>query len=378
MFFNGSTNTGVVGDLGEKKAHFAFNAQAYAPYNFLDTVEQSNAYDHIKFCVIVPRKGIKPIAFNIFHTLSTATWLMVIGSIIFILITFTVVQRVQKEISPENHKYYSFIEFTAITLQSFFGDSIERIIFSFPIRWIFIGWLTYSFLITNAFTATIISSLIKPNHLSNINTIVELGESNLSILYPKVLRKNLENGFDNETWQLIGDNLKEIESWERFVDIVNRNKTQYAYVIADYIAHYMVNSNIDKRTGESIFHMVPECLVSHPKVYLFQRGSMYLGFINELLGQFHEMGMFRRWIREMNFWSMIKGLRTGNRMDRIDYSAVKVVITLEYLQTPFYMLGAGLLVSLNVFLIERWWYKRMGKKLNPEMEENDGEEFELK
>lgn len=380
MFFNGSSNTGIVADLIEKKAHFAFNVQAYAPYNFNNTVEQTNAFDHVKFCVIVPKNGIEPIVFNIFHTLTPVTWIFVIGSVIVVTIALVTVQHIRKTIAnvQQNDVNYTIIEFTAIAIQSFFGDSIERITLNLSIRCILLGWLIYSFLITNAFTATIISSLIKPIYLDNINTIAELSASNLTILYPKVIGKNLKNGFDNETWTLIGDNLKEIESWEEFVEIMNNNKTQYAYVLADYYCLHMVNSNFDAKTGESIFHMVPECLASHPKVYLFQRGSMYLGYINELLGQFHEFGMFRRWIAETKFYSLIKGFKIDNRADKtINYSSVKVVISMEYLQTPFYMLGFGLFMSAIIFCIEQLWHKMEKKRRMREGSGFEEIEFEI-
>lgn len=359
MFFNGSNNTGIIGDLIQKKAHFAFNVHAYAPYNFNYTVEQTNAFDHVKFCVIVPKSGIEPIAFNIFHSLSPITWLLVVGSIIVVATVLVVIQYFQRTMSNV-HKHHTVIEFFELVFRSFLGDSIQ-VTMTLAIRYILLGWLIYSFLITNIFTATIISSLIKPNYLENINTIEELCKSNLTILYPRVIGKNIENGFDDETWALIKDNLKEIESWEKFVGIMNKNKTQYAYVLADYYCLYMVNSNLDEKTGESIYHKVPECLASHPKVYLFQRGSMYLGYINRLLGEFHEMGMFRRWIAETNFLSLLKGV--GNRNDKaINYSAVKVVITMEYLQTPFYILGVGLVISAIVFWMEKFWYKFVDRR----------------
>lgn len=360
MFFNGSINTGTVADLAERRADFAFNAFAYAPYNFNDTVEQSNAFDHVKFCVIVPRSGTQPTYFNIFHSLTPLMWILVVGSIIVVTIALAVVQYIRRTTGNElqNQTNYTILQFTAIALQTFFGDSIERLTLNLSVRWILLGWLIYSFFITNAFTATIISSLIKPNYLENINTIAELGASDLTILYPKPIAKNIKNGFDNKTWNLIGDNLKEIESWEKFVDVLNRNKTQYAYVIADYYCLYIVNNNVDAKTGKSIFHMVPECLASHPKVYLIQRGSMYLGYINELLGRFHEFGMFRRWVAETKFESMLKGLKIGYEADETtNYSLVKVVITMEYLQTPFYMLSFGLIISAITFCVEKLWFK---------------------
>lgn len=85
---------------------------------------------------------------------------------------------------------------------------------------------------------------------------------------------------------------------------------------------------------------------------------MYLGYINELLGRFHEFGMFRRWMAETKFYSLLKGLTIGNQAGKpTNYSLVKVVITMEYLQTPFYMLGFGLIVSAITFCGEKLWYR---------------------
>lgn len=111
MFFNGSSNTGAVADLVDKKAHFAFNVRAYAPYNFNDTVEQTNAFDHIKFCVIVPRCGIQPIYLNIFHSLTPVMWILVIVSVIVVTVALAVVQYIHKTLGsvPQNDKILLFI-----------------------------------------------------------------------------------------------------------------------------------------------------------------------------------------------------------------------------------------------------------------------------
>ncbi|XP_037030220.1 uncharacterized protein LOC119070041 [Bradysia coprophila] len=373
--FNGSNNTGPFGDIVQKRAHFSFNIHAYAPYNFNNTVEQTNAFDHVKFCVIVPRNGMSPVAFNIFHSMTPAIWVLVIVAIVIVTIALASVQYAHKNIRKrinhltEQHKSYTIVELASIVLQSFFGDAIEQIAFyHHSLRFILLGWLIYSFLITSAFTATIISSLIKPNHRENINTIAELAASKLTILYPKPIAKNIENGFDYHTFQLLEDNFKEINSWEEHLTILNQNKTQYAYVLADYYCSHAVRSNIDKETGESIFHMVPECLSSHPKVYFAQRGSMYLGYVNELLGRFHEYGMFRRWIAESKFFSVMKGLRMGYQAadKEVDYASVKVAMNMEYLQTPFYMLVMGLLLSTIIFCVEKRWYKMVKQKQHDE------------
>lgn len=368
--FNGSNNTGPFGDVVHKRAHFSFNVHGYAPYNFNNTVEQTNAFDHVKYCVIVPRNGVKPIAFNIFHSMTLAIWLLVIASIIIVTIALAAVQYIHKKIRQRianilvKHKNYSPIDLVTIVLQSFFGDSIETIAFRHSLRYILLGWLVYSFLITSAFTAKIISSLIKPNYHENINTIAELGASNLTIYYPKPLAKNIENGFDNDTIQMFVDNFKEVNSWEQHLKILNENKTQYAYVLADYYCLYIVRTTVNNKTGESIFHMVPECLASHPKVYLAQRGSMYLGYVNELLGRFHEFGMFRRWVAEAKFLSLMEGRRTKYQTmgEEIDYATVKMVMNMEHLQTPFYMLASGLLLSTVMFCVEKGWYKLVDEK----------------
>lgn len=378
--FNGSNITGTFGDVVQKKAHFSFNVHAYAPYNFNDTVEQSNAFDHIRYCVIVPTNGAEPIAFNIFYSMTPTIWILVFAAIIMVTLALAAAQHIHKNIRkslPDKHRDYTIVELATIVLQSFFGDAIDQIAFHRSLRYILLGWLMYSFLITSAFTATIVSSLIKPNYRQNINTIAELGASNLTILYPKSIEKNIQNGFDPETFHLFGDNFKQINSWEQHIGILNRNKTQYAYVLTDSYCLHAVRSNIDKKTGESIFHMVPECLASHPKVYLAQRGSMYLGYVNELLGRFHEFGMFRRWTAESNFLSLMKGFRMDeDEMDKeVDYGSVKVAMNIEYLQTPFYMLGLGLLLSTVIFCMENGWYKLMEQRHHT-VQENFEEEIE--
>lgn len=259
---------------------------------------------------------------------------------------------------------YTWVETFATHFQSFYGDSITKIPHTIPLRAMIVCWCIYSFLITSAFTAKLISSLVRPKHLDDINTIDELGNSNYKIIYPDYLNETLFTFLNTDRWSFgkLQDQMMGVTAKD-FYTLVNNNRTGNAYIMSNYMAEYMVSKHFDSANGRSYYHLMHECLVYLPKVYLVQQGSLFLGHFNDLLARFYEMGFIVHWDRETVLEYSADGVIQEDEQE-VDESEIKVVIKMTHLQTAFYLLIIGLVISLTALAIELWYYKRSQLKLS--------------
>lgn len=360
--YNGNKNSGVIGDLTRGIADMSFNADSLAQFLVNETVDVTEAIERNDMCILVPKAGNEPIVYNLLRTLSKATWMVTLLSLFVVMLIYRWTQDIQKFIHSTKYSFYeySWTEISSLIFQSFFGDSITRIPISMPLRILIIGWCVYSFLITNAFQAKLISSLVLPRGLNDIETIEELGHSNLKVMFPKALANHIKEYTDNHTWSILKDQLVEVESWKKFdAAICNKSQTT-AFIMMRFHADLMEKRSFDKIAGRPLYKIMKECLLSFPRVYFLKLGSMYVDYVSELLRRFHEMGLVDKHAKYTDFMNALHGnvAVEDNENDNVDEANIKVVITVDHLQTAFYLLLIGLIAASFAFIGEtilfRW------------------------
>lgn len=388
--FTGANTTGVLGDLYFRNADFGFNAQSHVPSLHGGLVETSNSFERHNICILVPSSAAEPTLFNLLYTMTPLTWTIVSVSICTAVVTYRWMLAAHRAliISPqarENLGAYSWPETMSVHFQSFFGDSICTLPRSWPLRLLIWCWCLYSFLITTAFTAKLISSLVLPRHLADIDTLRGLADSPLNVVYPQHLNATLWQFLsgDEDTSLLAGlrDQMRAVPgSPERFHALMGAERTANAYVVHSYMAKYMRRKYVDAQTGRSAYHLMHECLVYLPKVYLLEKGSPYVGHVNELLGRFNEMGFMGQWEEETTHRFAVQagpqaagilladgdgggggdgaGGSDEDDLGQLAEEDIKVVITVSHLQTAFYLLALGLAMATLAFAGERWQVRR--------------------
>lgn len=250
--YNGHKNSGVVGDLTHGPADMSFNADSLAIFLVNGTLDVTDPFERNDICILVPKAGNEPIIYNLLRTLSKTTWFATLFTLVIMAIIYRCTQDIQTRIRSTRNPFYKYTwtEISTIIFQSFFGDSITRIPISMPLRVLIIAWCIYSFLITNAFQAKLISSLVIPRRLNDIETVEELGHSKLNIMYPRALANHLKEYSSNHTMSILQDQLVEVESWDKF-DAAIRNKSisETAFVMMRFYADLLEKKLFDKTTG---------------------------------------------------------------------------------------------------------------------------------
>lgn len=374
VMFNGSTWTGTLGDLRSGRANVGFNAETYVREFHEGVVEASNSFERHDICVIVPNSAPESTLYNLMRTMTPMTWAIVIASICVMVTAYRFLQSLQQWLMGEENRerrHYSRCNALSIHFQSFFGDSITSLPSSMPLRILIVCWCIFSFLMTTAFTAKLISSLVLPRHLPDINTLRELSDSPLNVIYPDYLNRTLWQFLedDDSLFTSLRDQMRPV-SLEHFFALINEERKANAYVMRNYAAKYVKKVNVDAKTSRSYYHLMQECLVYSPKIYPIEQGSAYLVRINELLGRINEMGFGVKWERETIHRYTLDGKIKVSEDDMenedapmLDGEEPKVVITVSHLQTAFYLLGFGLMLSGLALAGEFWWVEKQRRRI---------------
>lgn len=352
--------------LQQYAADFSFNAQSRFAY-FNGTVGITNSFDRYDICVLVPSSVDSSLFFNLLCTLSTYTWLLTISAVFVIPFIFYVVQQIERCLFVVRSQPFpdqrELKEIFIIFFQSFFGDTIVTMPRSTSLRIIILAWCLFSFLMTTAFAAKLISALVTPMPEPNIDTIDQLLRSNLTVytidstfvgIETEVGR--MQHGRSERAYAFydILDRSETIDDDEFNELINNTTERNNAFVVNKYTADYMVHKHFDKIKGRSHYHVMDECLFHLPMVYFVEKSSPYLARINELLSQFHEAGFMSYWHR----WSVLNDTLNNNYYSaemeetRLEGETTKVVITIEHLASAFALWAAGVGLSFSVFLME--------------------------
>ena len=346
------------------RTNLAFNALGDDGIHFQGTVEKTKMFERNDFCIIAPKTKSIPVSHNILHIMSEFSLLNVILSLFCMATVYRLMQMVQKRLLSNMTQMATFepsqinwIEALSKHYQSFFGDSITKVPTSQTLRNLFIGWCIFSFLITNIFTAKLISSLVIPRFPTDIDTLNELGASDIKLIYPDIYEDTLSAFFNRDQYthrifkgDLVVVPIKEIEN------MIANNKNN-AYIMPNYKISYTAKKYFDKNTGKSFYHPVKECLFHIPRIYIIEKGSPYLQYVNDILSRLNEMGFLVHWLDETDFLHSLEGdIVEEESLEDIDDSQLQVVLKFEHLQISFYFLAIGLTLAALAFAMEWCWY----------------------
>lgn len=365
--YNGSKYSGTCGDLVSHRAQFSFNAETYLRWYHENVIEPSNSFERSDICILLPKGAPEPKLCNLWHTLDALTWGATIACIAVMVTVYYWLQSLQLRISRKTtieRRNFNALNILSIHFQSFLGDSITSLPTSMTMRNLIVSWCFFSFLMNTAFTAKLVSSLVSPRYLADIDTLNELSTSSLKIVYPDFV-STMIFADDRFVFDTLRDQFHPVP-YDRLYAMIKEDRSSSAYVMAHYETKFHKINNIDPTTSTSFYHIMQECLMYSSKIYPIEQGSAYVLRINELLSRFHEMGFIVKWERDTNHRDTLNGKISDEEMEEImedSDEGPKVVLTVSHLQSAFYLLGVGLMLSGVIFAGEILWINK-GRKIN--------------
>lgn len=203
-----------------------------------------------------------------------------------------------------------------------------------------------SLIFVSIFQSGLSSVFIKPMYYKDIDTLVELDNSNFSIHLKhhamlddlfldsnSTMKKNLRN-------KLV---LSPRSSMSRLV-----YRTNEAYI---------TRKSTTKLSNEIYFlnnqlHLVKECPILYNIGFVFPKNSVFKERINEILLNLLNGGFMEKWIKDMYYTTTLRHIKDIN----FQYQNFKI-LNLSDMQLPFCVLGCGLIISIFVLLMEKMYSK---------------------
>lgn len=345
---NKSSN-GIFALLKNDTVDMSFNARFYRMSHFHGNIEPTITLGRDDLCILVPRTGISLNLDNIFDAFELPVWTFAVIALPVYALFFHVYYGKWRGYRKSHSLSHSFLRLFGWNLNQPYMRSPKT-----TLAKILLGlWITYSAVITNWYNSNLTSYLMVKPRLPDIDTLEQLEQSNYHILtvprYSDVISEFLINLTHHQ--RLMGRVHSVEHEYELFQRIFARD-TSFAYANKAHIMRFALN----KGNLFDTFALMKECAVPFLNVYALSYGSPYKGRVNWLLTQSRDCGIIDHW---MDIKSHIEKLNQVRHQKSA--SEQHVAISISHLQSAFYILGFGCVVSFIVFLYEIYKAKQKRK-----------------
>ncbi|XP_035731999.1 uncharacterized protein LOC118445986 isoform X3 [Vespa mandarinia] len=203
-------------------------------------------------------------------------------------------------------------------------------------------------------------------YYKDIDLLTELDASELPIVF---IKYNLNDVFDDESaTSLVLNNLRrKLKHGVQAVRDVTYFRNASGLIRKKH--YYLLKNSIVNDDLSPKLHLVKECPRNYYLAYPIPRNSYLLEKFNLLIGRLNQGGLLTLWSNRtiMNLINRRRGTpkRQAHAGDKF------VPFNLEDMQTSFYLLIIGLLISSIVFCDEKGWLRRHVKKRRKKIYPNE-------
>lgn len=199
-----------------------------------------------------------------------------------------------------------------------------------------------SLIFVSVFQSRLSSVFIKPMYQKDIDTLVELDNSNFSIHLKH--QAMLDDLFLDPNSTLKKSLRKKL---------VLSPRSSMAKLVHKKNEAYITRKSTSKLRNEIYFlnnqlHLVKECPILYNIGFVFPKNSVFKERINEILLKLLNGGFMEKWIKDMHYTTTLQNIKELN----FQYRNFKI-LNLSDMQLPFCVLGCGLIISIFVLLFEK-------------------------
>lgn len=333
------TATGGLGLIVDRRVDVSFNTRFLRLAQFKGTVQITFANGRDDICILVASAGFASNIYNIFRAFSRIVWMFTLLSLVSVSIAFTGIYRLQ----TAKHKRRIDNVFL-----NFYSWNLSQPIVQLPDRWaskmLIAIWIVYCLLITSSYQGNLTSNLVLRPTLPQVNTMRQLEQSPYEILtfgrYVSLLQ-NLFKG--HKEFSSLQTRIREVSTGQELENFVNNHTVRYAYANKFHINQYLSSRKSNVVNGRPVFHNMKECPVPFLVAYAVPCGSPYLWRLNIIIRRAQEAGFISYWDKNSEETGKNSKHRTGT---------APIPLTLDHMQSAFYILGVGLVIGISILLFE--------------------------
>lgn len=333
---NGSA-TGSLKLLIEDQVDVSMNARFSRGKQFLESVETTSTVSRDDICILVQKAGLAPNIGNIFRSFHFSVWILIILAVP----VFAVILKIfYNHGASSKHTHLSDLMMWTIGWN--LGQPTSVLPQNSALRLLIGFWVFYCLLITGAYNGNLTSNLLLHKYLPEINTLKQLDNSGYVLVtyhrYVDLIQQVLN---ESDSYRNLQKNIRAVSEDDFFTRIYSMD-TRYAYANKFHINVEALNN---PQLSE-VFNHMNECPVPFYLTYGLSYGSPFKQRINYILKQSIESGLIMMWETKRNRAKKRKAHSIR------DQSQVHEKFTVYHLQSAFYILFIGLILSFFVFLCE--------------------------
>ena len=347
---NGSW-TGVLREVIEGVSDLALGALYYRCHITGDVIECATPYIYDELIWYVPCAQPNPRWSSLSRVFKLSLWLgFIFGYITVSVITWAVVQisnsivTAENEISTYTNMTKCFLNLWAVILGVSATENIPQ---KTVIRIVFLLWVVYSLAVNTVYQTFLTSYMVDPGLQQQMSSVDELLDSGLQ--YGTI------GTFDTLMPDLKSRRYKRLQICDD-IDVFARRlalEGNYAFLYSKISTDYMAAVRYVDSYGHPLFCHLDEKFSRQYITMAVQKGSQMLTRFNDVIQRVIEGGLLDLWWREITFQATLLAVRNFTIYFG-DYTA----LSMEHLQSAFYLLILGYVIPLVSFLVEVFFHKR--------------------
>jgi hypothetical protein len=288
----------------------------------------------------VPSARIRPRWMSIARVFARNTWIVFFFSIFVSSAVFWGLALTRSKFKS-SHRYRNifncFFDSWAVVL----GVSTSEIVYFPSLRFFFISWVIYSLSVSNVFQTFFISYLVDPGLEHGINNIEELVDSELDV----VLSVYLASFFDEK---LLKDRNRRTVVDTPFECLQKVTDEGSFATMLSRVYFMSAGSEFIDRGQKLNLSPFKEDVYSNHIFMLLKKGSCLLDRINDVIFRVVEAGLPDKFLKEI----LDTDRHNSNPRSLKDVSEDYVSMSVSHLQSAFFLLCLGTVLSIITFIIE--------------------------
>lgn len=345
---NGSF-TGSLAQILNEEVDISFNTRFLRLKQFYGRAQITFTNGRDDICFLVAKAGYASNVYNIFRAFSLPVWLMVLASLFIASFSFTILYKMQPESRPLQHTFFNFYSWNL-------AQPILRLPDNWATKILIAFWVIYALLITSSYEGNLTSNLVLRPTLADINTIKQLHDSKLEILtFGRYVDLLVIFFNQSKAYSGLEKRIRSVSSAKELEKHIHEKEMQYAYANKQHINQYLSRRKENSRYGRPMFHNVRECPVPFLVAYALRIGSPYLARINSILRRAQENGMIA-------YWDTQSEETTSRSSSQVGGGGGPVSLTLDHMQSAFYILGFGMVFAMLTLAAEIVYTRRLKSK----------------
>lgn len=290
----------------------------------------------------VPCGNRYPRWMSISRMFSYGVWASVLMSVVVSIPIMTFLARVADD---------SVYKSVSSTLSSMWAAIVSVSLSSMPRKWplrcFFMSWICYSLAVDTVFQTYLTSFLIDPGVMPHPKNMEELARSDMKLGFSPMDSVFYEDKADSQSRQIMA---KRVECWAADICFIWAKKYKnISILISDTLYKFQSSVRRSPDTNSNLLCEIEDGIVERGSIVMvLPKGSPLLDRINDIILHVVGGGIFGEWVKMTHHMRMLKTEASIPHGLSDEYYE----LSLEHLQSAFFLLQSGYCLSFLTFVIE--------------------------